>query len=433
MLENIVVMKIFAIKTLGCKTNQLESSIIKELLIKEGYRSVRYSEAADFYIVNTCSVTARSDSESVYYIRKAKKTNPDAKIIATGCSAQLNPQDIGADIVVGNAQKLDILDFIKKNNGFVSDIMLEKKFKGRLVKSFWGRTRANIKIQDGCNNRCSYCIIPFARGPSRSDSVENIVKQIKLLTAEGVKEIVLTGIHIGQWGLDLEDKKNFLSLLQKIEQVDSLERYRLGSLEPPEISDDVIEFLANSPKFARHLHISVQSVNNKVLKLMNRKYTLQQVQDTTLKLQSKIKDISLGCDIIAGFPTETDEQFDQGYKSLETMPFSYMHVFPYSIRPGTVAAGMRQINDKKKKERAQKLRILSNIKKENFMKAFIGQELEVLIEKKRHKSGKLKGLSSNYIQVLLDGGDDLMNKILPAKLVSVENGIGLAKLIGTGL
>lgn len=422
-------MKRFAIHTLGCKTNQLESATISETLTQAGYKVVKFSEDADFYIINTCSVTAKSDSESAYYIRKAKNTNPSAKIIVTGCYAQLKPEEIDADIVLGNAQKLDLLEYLNANVGLVTDIMSEREFRDKKVFSAEGKTRANIKIQDGCNNRCTYCIIPYARGKSRSNSLENILEQVKIYTEKGFKELVITGIHIGQWGLDLEPQVTFIDLLKEIEKVDSLKRYRLGSLDPNELDDEVVEFLAKSDKFAHHIHISLQNPQNEVLKLMGRRYDVAHVADVMQKLKSKIPDISLGCDVIVGFPTETDVQFAEGYKTLCEMPFSYMHVFPYSVREGTPAASMKQVQDSVKTLRAQRLRELAKNKKEAFIKSLLGQNLEVLVENNRSKSGKLKGVSSNYLQVIFDGDDEHKNTIVMVRAIGVDAGMVLAELL----
>lgn len=422
-------MKKFAIHTLGCKTNQLESATINDILSENGYKSVEFSDFADFYIINTCSVTAKSDSESMYYIRKARKTNSSAKIIVTGCFAQLNPEDIEADIIIGNAQKLDILEYIKTNTSLVSDIMQESVFKDKKVASSESKTRANIKIQDGCNNRCAYCIIPYARGKSRSNSLENIIEQIKIYTEAGYKELVLTGIHIGQWGFDLDTGMTFVDLLKQIEEIDSLERYRLGSMDPTELNDEFIDFMASSKKLAHHIHISLQNANDQILKLMNRHYTVEQVKSVMKKLKSVIPDISLGCDVIVGFPTETDEQFDVCYDNITEMPFSYMHVFPYSIRPGTPAALMEQVQDSVKTNRAKRLRSLAALKKNQFVESFLGKELEVLIENQRNKDGWLKGVTSNYLHVLVDGGDDSMqNQIFKAKAVESVDGVLVVKV-----
>jgi threonylcarbamoyladenosine tRNA methylthiotransferase MtaB len=416
-------MKKFAIHTLGCKTNQLESATINDILIENGYSKVEFSQISDFYIINTCSVTANADSESMYYIRKAKKTNPTAKIIVTGCYAQLKPQEIEADIIIGNAQKFDILDYIKSNTSCVSDIMVETIFKDKKTSSTEEKTRANIKIQDGCNNRCSYCIIPYARGKSRSNSIQNIIEQVKIYIEKGFKELVVTGIHIGQWGLDFSPKKKFIDLLKELEKVENLHRYRLGSLDPNEVDDELIEFLGKSTKFAHHIHISLQSAQNDILKAMNRRYLVEDVKKLMMKLKNKIPDISLGCDVIVGFPSETNEQFEEVFENLTEMPFSYMHIFPYSIRTGTPASKMIQVDEKIKKIRATRLRDLAKIKKQSFLDSLVGQNLEILVEKKRDKSGFLKGVSSNYIQVYLEGDDSLKNQIIQTKVLAVDKGM----------
>jgi len=421
-------MKRFAIHTLGCKTNQLESATIHDSLVQDGYTAVKFSNIADFYIINTCSVTAKSDSESAYYIRKAKSTNPEAKIIVTGCYAQLKPEDINADIIVGNAQKLDLLNYIKSNTGIVTDIMEEEFFLDKKVFSTEGKTRANIKIQDGCNNRCTYCIIPYARGKSRSNSLENIIEQIKIYTEKGYKELVVTGIHIGQWGLDFSPKQTFIDLLREIEKIESLKRFRLGSLDPNEIDDEVIEFLTNSQKFAHHIHISLQNANDEILKLMNRRYSVAHVKEIMAKIKSRIPDISIGCDVIVGFPTETEEQFEICANNLSEMPFSYMHVFPYSVRERTPASRMQQVQDSKKTIRANRLRSIAKAKKEEFIQSLLGQNIEVLIENKRAKSGRLKGVSSNYLQVELDGDNNLQNQIVTVKIVKNDSGMVLGQL-----
>lgn len=422
-------MKKFAIHTLGCKTNQLESATINDILIENGYSKVLFSEISDYYIINTCSVTAKSDSESMYYIRKARKTNPNAKIIVTGCYAQLKPEEIEADIIIGNAQKLDILEYINSDKSFVSDIMQEMSFKDKKTSSTEGKTRANIKIQDGCNNRCSYCIIPYARGKSRSNSISNIIEQVKIYTQNGFKELVVTGIHIGQWGLDFSPKNHLIDLLKEFEKIETLERYRLGSLDPNEFDDAMIDFLMNSKKFAHHLHISLQSADDEVLKSMNRRYSIEAVKKIMVKLKNKMPDIALGCDVIVGFPSENDERFETVFSNLSEMPFSYMHVFPYSIRPGTPAAEMIQVDEKIKKIRATRLRELAKIKKQSFLESLIGQNIEILVEKKRDKSGRLKGVSSNYIQVYLEGEDELKNQIIQAKIVSMDDGMVIVKSI----
>lgn len=413
-------MKKFAIHTLGCKTNQLESTIITQMLLENSYEQVGFDDIANFYIINSCTVTNNADSDTLYYIRRAKNHNPSAQIIVTGCYAQLNPSQIEADVVLGNNHKFEILEYMNSKVVAVDDIMKEKTFFAPKIHINQGRTRANIKIQDGCNNRCSYCTIPYARGNSRSNFLENIIEEINSYIKNDYKEIVLTGIHIGQWGKDLANSLNLIDLLKEIEKIPNLPRYRLGSLEPPEITDEMIEFLCNSKKFAHHLHISLQNANNDILRLMKRNYTAEQVLDIMQNLKNKMPDISLGCDIIAGFPTEGQEQFEICLENIKKMPFSYMHVFPYSIRKGTPAAQMEQVDEETKKLRAKKLRKIALEKKQEFLSLFLGKELEVLVEKSLSKDGFLKGTSSNYISVITNYRNGVQNQIIKVVPSQIE-------------
>lgn len=404
----------FAIYTLGCKTNQLESFVMVKQLKEAGFEEVDFKECADFYIINTCSVTSLVDQESKYYIRKARRTNPEAKVVVTGCFAQVSKDEVSAmpevDMVLGNSEKTEILKYLtnREQSVFVSNIFEEKKFRD--ISAHQEKTRASIKVQDGCNNFCSYCIIPFARGRSRSNSLDNILRNVRELSEEGYKEIVLTGIHLGQWGLDFEEKKSFLHLLQALEDT-SVERYRIGSLEPPEISDEVIDFLSSSKKFAHHLHLSLQSGCDEILELMRRHYDVGFYSDIIHKLKKRMPDIFLGSDIIVGFPSETDEQFRETYENLSKLPMSDIHVFPYSLRKNTIASKIEpQVADDKKRDRADRLKALAHEKKREFLESMRGQTLRVLIERKRDKkTGYLKGISGNYINILVDDERDLCN------------------------
>ena len=306
-------------------------------------------------------------------------------------------------------------------NVIVSDIMKEKEFLDRQVFSASGRTRVNIKIQDGCNNRCTYCIIPYARGKSRSSKMENVIAQIKNIADQGYKEIILSGIHLGQWGLDLRPKQKFLDLLKEIDKIGNLPRYRISSLDPQEIDDEIIEFLTASKKFCRHLHIAMQSPDNKVLRAMRRGYDVEFFEKTINKLVKNMPDIALGSDIIVGFPGETDEMFEDGFRAIERFPLSYLHIFPYSRRKGTLAADMLdQIQEGVKKERANRLKALSDKKNRLFKENFIGKELNVLAERQRdRKTGLLKGLSRNYISVLFEGDDNIKNTIVKVRLTEL--------------
>ncbi len=425
-------MKRIAIHTLGCRANQLESSIISDKFVANGWQVVKFSEFADVYIINSCTVTAKSDNESRYYTRKAKKTNPEAKIILCGCYAQVSPEEAAqleeVDLVLGNTEKLDIADLIENGKIFenpdkihVSDVMKQEKFADKTVFSASGRTRANIKVQDGCNYRCSYCIIPYARGKSRSNSLENIINQVEEITKQGFKELILSGIHLGQWGLDLSTKKQLPELITEIEKIKSLKRFRLSSIDPIELNNELVKTLINSVKFCRHLHISLQSGNNDILKTMNRSYTVEYYSELMKKLVENIPNIAIGSDIIVGFPGETDEQFEDTCKNLEKLPISYIHVFSYSKRNGTPAATMQnQVKEEVKKARNAKLTEIAKRKNLEFRQSFIAKELEMLVEFGRDKkTGFLKGVTDNFIPVLIDAPDEYKNKIIKVRITEV--------------
>ncbi len=432
-------MKKIAVNTLGCKNNQIESSIIKEDFTSIGYEIVDFSEAADIYIINTCSVTEKSDKTSKYFIRQAKRINPKAKIIVTGCYAQIAAQELeeidDVNLVLGNVEKHNILDYIKYFYGdskvHVRDIMKHRVFDFDKFASHLGRTRSFLKIQDGCNNRCTYCIIPYARGKSRSNKPENIINEINSLTNKGFKEIVITGIHLGQWGLDFAPKVFLYNLINKVEKINNLKRYRIGSLNPTEFDDELINTFTNSEKFCRHLHISLQSANNEILKAMQRDYNVEKYTALIYKLKEKMPDLAIGCDIIVGFPGETDDMFNQTYENLKQLPISYLHVFSYSQRKGTPAYDMpNQVPHKVKKQRNKILTELATQKGKSFKQSFINKEMEILIEKSRDKAtGMLKGLTGNYITVLIDSQSNLTNEIVKVKIIDISGDNLIAKII----
>lgn len=427
-------MKKAAIHTLGCRVNQLESSIIHDKLLERGWNVVKFNEQADVYIINTCTVTGKSDVTARYLIRKAKKTNPTAKIVVTGCYAQVSADELAAmpevDLVIGNSEKLDFVELItqegflegKSGEVSVSDIMKEKEFKDSAVFSASGRVRANIKIQDGCNHRCSYCIIPYARGNSRSSRLDDVIKHVEEVTERGYKEVILTGIHLGQWGLDFKPQSRLIDLLRRIEEVESLERYRLSSMNPNELTDELVEFLADSQKFCRHLHISLQSADDYILKSMNRRYTVAQYTDLINRLVEKIPFINIGSDIIVGFPGEIDERFENTYRTLESLPIGYMHVFSYSERKGTPAVNLPdKIDEAVKKERNAVLTNLAKKKSLNFREKMVGKEFKIVVENTRNrKTGLLKGITDNFVSVQTKGGDELKNTLVSVQIISVD-------------
>ncbi len=428
-------MKTFAIKTLGCRVNQNESSVLQGELLKYGFKEISFNEKADFYIINTCTVTAKSDTNARYFIRHARRINPDAKIIVTGCFVQNAPDDKTlleeANLLVGNADKLKIADFLSETDFSdlsrgktqVSDIFEEEVFSDKLVFSSSGRTRANIKIQDGCNFRCSYCIVPYVRGKSRSNLLDNVIEQAKIIADKGYKELVLTGIHSGQWGLDLKPVNNLAGLLREIEKIDNLHRYRLSSIDPVEFSAELLDVLAVSKKFCPHFHISLQSGCDEILKAMNRRYSVEYYSKLIKTIHEMFPGIAIGSDIIVGFPGETDEYFQQTYENLKKLPLSYLHVFSYSKREGTLANEMKnQVRESVKKERNKILTRLAEEKNLEFRKSFLNKELDVLIEVKRDKkTGLLKGLSGNYIEVLIDAEDKYRNGIQAVRVINVND------------
>jgi len=431
-------MKTFAIYTLGCKTNQLESAKITDDMLRYGWRQVNFKDSADIYIINSCTVTSKSDNEAVYITRKAKRVNPNAKVIMTGCYAQVSNDELTAlteiDLIAGNIEKFSLAEMISsgkymfnsenkpENKIFVSNIMQAKEFVFGEVDSLPGKTRANIKIQDGCNNRCAYCIIPFARGKSRSNSLNNIIGQIQKLTQNGYKEVILTGIHLGQWGLDFSPKMNLPQLLSEFEKIPSLVRYRLSSLDPNEINSDLIKQVGDSSKFCPHFHISIQSMDNEILRSMRRRYSVEDVFKTVNAIKAAFPDAFIGCDIITGFPGESDSHFDSIYNNLKNLPLSAIHVFPYSRRKGTLAYDMpEQIPEHTKKERSRALNLLGKEKLAEFKQSQLNKVFNVIFEKSRDKqTGLLKGLTENYIQVLLDGDDSLMGEMVKVRLDMID-------------
>lgn len=411
----------FIIKTLGCKTNQVESALIAEILTNGGFIEVNNIIDADYYILNSCSVTQVADSKNLSYLRHAKRENPKIKTVLTGCMAQLQKESIIknniADFVLGNYEKNDILQILSSDEKYVvSDIFSHEKFRYEKLRQTH-RTRASVKIQDGCNNRCSYCTIPFARGKNRSNSVENIIEQINLFADEGYYETVLTGIHIGQWGYDLTPESNLINLLKEIEKT-KIRRYRLGSLNPLELSFEFIEFLSKSEKFCPHFHLSLQSVCDKTLKSMNRHYSVSQIKELVEYINNKFDRAFIGSDIIVGFPDETVKDFEITYNNLKNINLSRIHVFPYSRRKGTIADKMpNQVTQEEKKRRVNLIQQISDEKLNKFLINNLNTENEVIIEKNRDKkTGLLKGVTKNYINVLIDGSDDFKDTIQKVKI-----------------
>ena len=414
----------FFLKSMGCKSNQFEGQIITEKLIEKGFESVKDFKDADFYILNSCTVTHKSDSETLYLLRNAKHLKPSIKTVLTGCLAQVDKDELTkldyVDYLFGNDDKFNLADFLENDEtNIVSDIMELKDFNPQVLKDTT-KTRISLKIQDGCNNRCSYCIIPFARGKSRSANEQFILDEINKYAEEGYKEVVFTGIHIGQYGLDTNS--SLLELLEKVEST-SIHRYRLGSLNPTEIPIEVLEFLKSSNKFCPHFHLSLQSACDKTLRAMNRFYKTEDYLAQIEYIQENFNNPFIGSDVIAGFVGETEQDFEETVNNLRRSKLTKIHTFPYSIRKGTKAEGMEgHLSDKVKEERATIIKKISAEKMNEFLQRNLGTIREVLIEKRPDKhTGKLKGLTENYINVIVENGTNEFNTLQQVKLEKIQN------------
>ncbi|MGQ0792750.1 MAG: tRNA (N(6)-L-threonylcarbamoyladenosine(37)-C(2))-methylthiotransferase MtaB [Deltaproteobacteria bacterium] len=405
-------MKRISLVTLGCKANQYDTAAIMNLLPERSYRAVAFPEEADVYVIDTCTVTHKADAEARQYAHRAKRVNPNGVVVVTGCYAQVSPQEIqgleGVDYIVGNSDKFTSLVKIIKEGipqpqaqVFVRDIFNDRArvFESPAASRFPERTRATLKIQDGCNYRCAFCIIPYARGNSRSLPVDDVIKRMEILAESGYREIVLTGIHIASYGRDIGT--NLLKLLREIDKRQIVGRVRLTSLDPADIKRELIEFAAEAKTVCPQFHVALQSGDAEVLRRMRRRYTPQKFTEATNLIREMIPDASIGTDVIAGFPGETDEEFERTFSLMRDSALTYFHVFPYSKRRGTPAAGMTgHLHPKTIKQRSAQLRELGQAKKEEFYSRFIGRTLPVLVERGD------RGMTPNYISVKLEGGGD---------------------------
>lgn len=412
-----------AVATLGCKVNQSESEGIIDELSALGMKIVPFEQTADIYIINTCTVTKKTDYQSRQLIHRAIRRNSEANVIVTGCYAQRAPEEIyaigGIRSILGNTEKELIPDIVAKSKTdekeiIVGDIRKEKFISGLWANVFSEHTRAFLKIQDGCDAFCSYCIIPYTRGTSRSLPTEKIMKRLASLAANGYREIVLTGIHLGIWGHDLHPREDLATLLKKIAEKRPVERIRLSSIEPRELNREMISLIKESDMFCRHLHIPLQSGSNKILKMMRRNYDTVFFRDLVTTLCESIPGIAIGIDVMAGFPGETDSAFAETSAMLEELPIAYLHAFPFSIRPGTPAAKMdQQIPENEKKGRVKRFREIGKAKQRKFAEKFIGKRINILIEKRFDKNTGLPiGLSDNYIPIAVYGDDFKANSIV---------------------
>lgn len=425
-------MKKAAFYTLGCKVNQYETEAMAEAFEKAGYAVVDFEEAADVYVINTCTVTGLSSRKSRQAIRRAKQRNRNAVVVAVGCYPQTAKEEVESmsevDIIVGTAERRRLPEYVEEflNGGgritAVGNIMKEYSFEDLSIEKYKSRTRAIIKVQDGCSQFCSYCIIPYARGPIRSRPAEEVLGEVRRLVEAGFREVVLTGIHIASYGLDLGQIR-LPDLIRMVHDVDGIERIRLGSLEPTMITEGFVAEAARLEKLCPHYHISLQSGCDETLKRMNRKYTTAEYAKAVDLLRDKIPDVSVTTDVMVGFPGETDEEFETTYRFLEKIRFAKMHVFKYSPRKGTPAARRSdQVDGRVKEERSERLIELSDRCQLEFNSSFLGRVMPVLYEQEdRDRKGWYEGLTPNYIRVLSKGDAGVVGNILPTRLVEAEN------------
>lgn len=425
----------FNFTTLGCKVNQYESEAIAQCLTKDGWSATRSRENTDLFIVNTCAVTQKASMQSRQAVRKAIRSNPNACIVVTGCYAEVEPDEIkkinGVHYIIGHADKHRIPEIIIAEKEKDSptpefypltirhDIKQKHKFQPTLAMGASGsRTRPLLKIQDGCNNFCTYCIVPYARGQSRSMHPEKVLDSIKLLKRSGYREVVLSGIDLGRYGLDLVSPTTLFDMLKQINFLQLIDRVRLSSIEPNEITDDIIKIVADSDIFCHHFHIPLQSGDNLILKRMHRPYSSSLFEKLIMKIHKLIPDAAIGVDVLIGFPGETEKAFENTYSLIENLPVTYLHVFPFSARKGTPANSYPdKVQSQVIKDRCLKIREIGTNKKVKFYKNLIGKKVELLIEGTRSRStGHLKGITSNYVPVFVSGKDNLKNCIVQARI-----------------
>ena len=424
-----------AFYTLGCKVNTYESEVLMNKFKKEGYEIVDFDDISDIYVINTCSVTNTSDQKSRKIIREASRKNKDAIICVMGCYSQLNYEDVknlvdNISIILGNNDKSKLLEYIEeyqknKKQIIKIDDLNKVCFEDMRLDSFEKHTRAFVKIQDGCNNYCSYCIIPYTRGNVRSKKKEEVIKEITDLAKNGYKEVVLTGIHTGHYGEDLD--YDFSDLLRELEKIKGLERIRISSVEITELNDKFLETLKNSKKIVNHIHIPIQSLCNKTLKDMNRKYDVEYFFNKIKEIRSIRPNIAITSDVIVGFPNETEEDFNITKENIRKLGITELHVFPYSIRKGTRAASMPQVDGNVKKQRVKELISLSKELKNTYYKSLLGTNETLLTEK--YLDGYLIGHLSNYGLIKVKSENILLNEILDVKLISYKDDMFIGEIV----
>ena len=416
-----------AFVSLGCKVNQYETNAMSQEFVEKGYEVVDFNDIADIYIVNTCTVTNVADRKSRQMLRRVKENNPDSVLVACGCYAQVGRDELekieDIDLIIGNNEKKDIVEIIEEyknaindigienvHNSIISDVMHQKDYVEFGTTTYTEKTRAVVKIQDGCDRFCSYCIIPFARGRVRSRKIENIIAEVEQIVDNGIQEVVITGIHIASYGKDFNYEITLIDLLEELNKIEGLKRIRLGSIEPTIITEEFVNRLSKLEKICDHFHLSLQSGCDETLKRMNRRYTTQEFKTGTELLREKFSEASLTTDIIVGFPGETEAEFNTTYEFLKDIAFYKMHIFKYSQRKGTKAAVMpNQVDGSIKEQRSKRLIELSDKNEEKYNSKYIGKTVEVLLEEK--DGDFYKGHTKNYIEVWVKG-ENLENKIV---------------------
>lgn len=430
--ENHTDKKKVAFYTLGCKLNYSETSTISRMFESKGYEKVEFNQKPDIFIINTCSVTENADKKCKKIVKEANKINPDGYVTIIGCYAQLKPQEIadieGVDAVLGAAEKFQLIDlldgFVKEPSGQKAKVYnqnIEEAIDYHTSYSLNDRTRTFLKVQDGCDYPCAYCTIPLARGASRSDSIANVVKAAQEIAASGVKEIVLTGVNIGDFGLrNGIREETFFDLVKALDEVEGINRFRISSIEPNLLTDEIIAFVAQSKRFVPHFHIPLQSGSNKVLGLMRRRYKRELYVDRVQKIKELMPDCCIGVDVIVGHPGETEEEFLETYNFLNELPISYLHVFTYSERENTTALSIKPVVPQSKRaERSKMLHILSDKKRRYFYEQQLGKSFEVLFEEDV-EDGQMQGFTENYVRVTAKYDPLLINETKQVALVSIN-------------
>ena len=428
--------------TLGCRVNHYESEAMAEKFIREGYEVTEFTEVADVYVINTCTVTNMGDKKSRQIISRARRLNPDAIIAVVGCYSQIAPKEVsaidGVDVVLGTRNKGDVVYYVNKSRDeqaaqiYVESVLRNKKFEALNIEEYQDKTRAFLKIQDGCNRFCAYCIIPYSRGSVCSKEPRQVLDEINKLSEHGFKEIILSGIHTASYGLDLDGEITLVDLLEEIEKLDGIERVRIGSIEPAFFTPEVVEKIKNMKKLCPQFHLSLQSGCNATLKRMNRRYTAEEYERIVNILRENIKDVSITTDVIVGFPGETEEEFNETYEFLKRIKLTKTHVFKYSPREGTKAATMpNQLDGTVKDKRSKALIELNNKNEGDFTKSIVGRVMDVLIEQPvKGKDDVYEGYTRNYVKVEVKGiEENLKGRIVNCKIEEALGDYAVATLV----